>query len=383
MIIHNIETADMLTNGQRGTLRDLIRTSDNIVSLLVIELYESKAGENNRKKNPELAKKYPGCVFIERVSLQYFTGKTGSGASATLIQFPVRLSHAVTSHKIQGQSILNPTTVSMDIDSVFEAGQAYVILSRVQSIDQVFITKKFDDKKIKVSKFALEELKRLNHISFNQNPSPWHKKDKNALKIATVNCAGLLAHYRDIKKDSKLLQADIIHLIETSLPEEADTSDIHIEGFNGKFIKIGRGKGVATFIRKEIQYQHEDTIAKQTLQISKFNINGVRTISVYRSNNHSIRDTWNELELILEDQQSVLITGDFNICTQKDKSNEITSNLIDNGFQLMIQEATHIMGGHIDHVYWRDTSGDWQLTMERFSPYWTDHDALLTTVKRR
>ena len=268
MIIHNIETSDMLTNGQRGTLKDLIRTSENKVDKLVIELYESKAGENNRKKNPQLAKKYPGCVFIERVSLQYFTGRTGSGASATLIQFPVRLSHAVTAHKIQGQSILNPTTVSMDIDSVFEAGQAYVILSRVQCIDQIFITNKFDDKKIKVSKFALDELKRLDNISFNKKPSPWNKKDQNALKIATVNCAGLLPHFRDIKRDSKLLQADIIHLIETSLPKEADTSDIHLEGFYGTFINIGRGKGIATFIREDIQNEHEEDIIKETLQRS-------------------------------------------------------------------------------------------------------------------
>ena len=271
----------------------------------------------------------------------------------------------------------------MDIDSVFEAGQAYVILSRVQCIDQIFITNKFDDKKIKVSKFALDELKRLDNISFNKKPSPWNKKDQNALKIATLNCAGLLPHFRDIKKDSKLLQADIIHLIETSLPKEADTSDIYLEGFYGTFINMGRGKGIATFMREDIQIEHEGDIVKDTLQITKFNIKGMKTMVVYRSSNHSIRDTWKELESILEDDQTLLITGDFNICTQKDKSNEISSNPAKNGFQLMIQDATHIMGGHIDHVYWRDTSDDWQLTVERFSPYWTDHDALLTTVKRR
>ena len=54
MIIHNIETADMLTNGQRCTLKDLIRTSENTVNILVIELYERKAGENNRKKKSSI-----------------------------------------------------------------------------------------------------------------------------------------------------------------------------------------------------------------------------------------------------------------------------------------------------------------------------------------
>ena len=75
------------------------------------------------------------------------------------------------------------------------------------------------------------------------------------------------------------------------------------------------------------------------MQITKFNIKGMKTMVVYISSNHSIRDTWKELDSILEDDQTLLITGDFNICTQKDKSNEISSNLAKNGFQLMIQDA--------------------------------------------
>ena len=41
------------------------------------------------------------------------------------------------------------------------------------------------------------------------------KNYKNVVKIATLNCAGLAAHYVDIEKDEHLMKADVIHLIET------------------------------------------------------------------------------------------------------------------------------------------------------------------------
>ena len=155
------------------------------------------------------------------------------GATATVIQFPIRLAYANTAHKFQGQTVPEPLTIAIDINSVFEAGQAYVMLSRIQCIDQLYIVKKMNSEKIKASSVALEELKRLEKISFNRNPSPWHERCDRAIKIATVNCAGLLPHLRDIRKDQKLQEANVINLLETSLPSNADTEDLKINGYNG------------------------------------------------------------------------------------------------------------------------------------------------------
>ena len=93
----------------------------------------------------------------------------------------------------------------MHIDSVFEAGQAYVMLSRIQCIDQLYIVDKLSPTKLKYSAAALEELKRLEAMSFNKNPSPWHKENDTSIKIASLNCAGLTPHLRDIRRDEKLL----------------------------------------------------------------------------------------------------------------------------------------------------------------------------------
>ena len=114
MLIHNVDVPDMLTNGQLGTLKDVIRAGKESpltgkdIQLLVVELKDKKAGKLNQKKNQEFAKKYPGCVFLEKVLWQYSLTKRGKnkkrGTTATVIQFPLRVAHGITAHKIQGQS---------------------------------------------------------------------------------------------------------------------------------------------------------------------------------------------------------------------------------------------------------------------------------------
>ena len=290
-------------------------TDGKSVDVLVINLHNVKAGEKNRERYPKLKERYPECVFIERVSFQYNLGgrKTEVGTTATVFSFPVRLAHAITAHKIQGQTFVSPATVALDLNSVFEAGQAYVMLSRVQCVDQLFIVGEFKEEKIKASPAALDELKRLQNISFNKNPTPWHRKDRKAMKIASVNCMGLLPHFRDIRKDSKLQHGDVLHFVETSLPVEADSEDITINGFKGRFINIGNGKGIATFIREDVLSEQGESIVQQTLQILKFTIDGIDFISLYRSSCHSIQEVKETLTSLVDVGKPTLVIGDFNL----------------------------------------------------------------------
>ena len=333
-----------------------------------------------------MKERYPDCVFIERVSFQYTLGgrKTEVGTTATVIQFPVRLAYAITAHKIQGQTFVSPATVAMDLNSVFEHGQAYVMLSRVQCIDQLFIFGEFKEEKIKASPAALDELKRLQNISFNKNPTPWHTRNRKAIKISSVNCMGLLPHFRDIRKDNKLQNGDVLHFLETSLPSDADSDDITIHGYNGRFLNIGRGKGLATFMRNGVICEPRQDVVKETLQISKFSLNGIDSISVYRSNSHSIKEVCEVFNYLIDVQKPTLISGDFNICSKKNPKNVVTASLIEKGFKMLIERPTHIEGGHIDHVYWLDRIGRFEIPIvEYYSPYWTDHDALLVTIIER
>ena len=53
------------------------------------------------------------------------------------------------------------------------------------------------------------------------------------------------------------------------------------------------------------------------------------------------------------------------------------------GFTQLVCEPTHIEGNILDHVYWRDPTDAWNLDVARYSPFYTDHDAILVTLKKR
>ena len=90
----------------------------------------------------------------------------------------------------------------------------YVMLNRVCSLWQILILNEFDEKKMYPNMRALDELERLNKISQNNNPTDWEKKDKDAIKVSSLNCRSLRKHHQDILSDTLLLKSDIITLQE-------------------------------------------------------------------------------------------------------------------------------------------------------------------------
>ena len=90
------------------------------------------------------------------------------------------------------------------------------------------------------------------------------------------------------------------------------------------------------------------------------------------------------MKSVIEADRPTLITGDFNLCFVKNPTNSITKELLQMGFTQMVTTATHIRGGHIDHAYWRDQDSLWnEPELEIYSPYYSDHDALLITIVPR
>ena len=167
----------------------------------------------------------------------------------------------------------------MDISSCFQPAQAYVMLSRCQTIEQVYILDKLDPAKLNVNQGAYNELKRLEMISLNRNPSTWCIKD-NGINVASLNCAGLLAHIADMKVDQKLLNADIIQVQETSLcTDEQGQNSCLIPGYNAHFASVGNGKGIASYTKKRLAF---DCVREPLYQISVLR-GEVDHINVYRS----------------------------------------------------------------------------------------------------
>lgn len=203
---------------------------------------------------------------------------------------------------------------------------------------------------------------------------------KRNIKIASLNGNGLKSHFKDILADNKLLKADIIHLIETSLAKN-DCQQWNVPGFSSHYINVGNGKGIVTYLKKEL-FRNEKNIRAENMQLTKFTSNELDVVNVYRSSTgNSVGLLNNILTMVENPGKPSLITGDFNICMLNHSKNRMSKGLEMQGFFQLIREATHIKGGHIDHAYWRNREEAWTWPeIELYSPYYSDHDALLITL---
>ena len=377
IIIHNIDTGDGLTNGQLGILTDIINTTDGKPDKLIVTLQKVDVGSENRKKFPNIARKYPNSVIIEKASINYSIRKKGGivGSTATLIQFPIKLANAITAHKIQGQTIPKPLKVALDVKSIFEEAQGYVMFSRVQEMNQLYIIDEFDPNKIYPSAKALKELERMNRVAINNNLSPWQKEKSDTVKIMTFNCAGIKPHYQDIKCDSKLKKADMINLLETSLLSGDHDEDFPLMDYSQDFINIGMGKGIGTYFDSK-KFVKDQDIQTEKFQANKFRHNDIDLICLYRSQIGNSNTFLQDLTKLIDIRRPTIIMGDFNSCYRENINNRLVQGLLNLGFKQLIHEPTHIQGRTIDHTYVLDPQEMLRVTIERYSPYYSDHDAI-------
>ena len=254
------------------------------------------------------------------------------------------------------------------------------MLSRVQRRDQVFILNKLDPKKIYPSQKALLELERMNKVCINSNPGPWSTNDDNLLKVVSFNCAGLRAHFEDIKTDDKLMKADIMHLIETSINENDNEDEYELEGFKHSFIKSGKGKGIGTYYRKGFELVEEVNMNK--FQITKYSHDVLDLINIYRSQSGNSLEVLDQLRRLVNIERVTLITGDLNTCFMENFSGRLIQGILELGFHQLVHEPSHIHGRHIDHAYFLDPCGQLNPIVERHSTYYSDHDGICITISK-
>ena len=95
-------------------------------------------------------------------TMDYHVWTSENMPSVSVSQIPLILSWAITIHKSQGATLLH---AKIDIGcGVFEAGQTYVALSRVKSLDGLYLTS-FDISKIKVNRKVHEFYEMLSSFS--------------------------------------------------------------------------------------------------------------------------------------------------------------------------------------------------------------------------
>ena len=325
-----------------------------------------------------LAVKYPNATVITKIEQDYSLSKTQGLISSTakLIQIPLVLAWAVTVHKFQGQAVQHPQKTVIDLRSVFEPAQAYVMASRVQELEQLYILEELPKDKIYPSQAALEEIKRLLSVSVNRNQTPWEAEDNSKTKLSFLNCRSIKNKFENIREDKCLLKSDVMILMETWLEPEDRNVEYRLPDYQANFISQGKGKGIATY-NKNTLFEHRNNISGHGFSIVKLESTDVIIIGVYRSNDGKNRDFLKEINLLVMEKKFCVIGGDFNINILNSMDRYLTCELNKMGFTQIVKKPTHIDGGLIDHIYVRqgkDKMFTWVL--EHFPKYYSDHDGL-------
>lgn len=119
--------------------------------------------EDNRRTNVDFTPKYVMCIRLDNNEMAYVERETTDFidpdiemedglAALSVRQFPIKLGWAISMHKSQGQTLKQ---AYIDPTSIFTEGQFYVALSRVQSIEGLFL-KSFPSRKIIANQDALK-----------------------------------------------------------------------------------------------------------------------------------------------------------------------------------------------------------------------------------
>ena len=104
MLTNNLDVCDILSNGSIGTLEGMIGNNGE-VNVMMVRFDSRDSGREMQRLHPQYAKRFPGCTPIKKQVWKYSTSNSKSVKSkaATVQQFPLILSFASTTHKIQGR----------------------------------------------------------------------------------------------------------------------------------------------------------------------------------------------------------------------------------------------------------------------------------------
>ena len=255
---------------------------------------------------------------------------------------------------------------------------AYVILSRITSIDQLYL-KPFDPRSIYCSEKAKKEALRLKGIAINKITTNWDIDEQDVVKISSLNVRSLSKHGRDIERDVYLNKSDILCLIETWL-----TSDLEdmFANYQHQYFINARSRGIVLLSKINpivVTKLSTDFCSIIGASYDKFDI-----IAVYRfSDGGNYSECVEALIDLINMSKTTVIVGDINIDILSEPQNQFTAALTSLGFIQKVTSPTHLLGGLIDHIYVRDGDHNSGIVCDvTLHPlYFSDHDATSFRLK--
>jgi hypothetical protein len=262
-----------------------------------------------------------------------------------------------------------------DLATIFQANQAYVVLSRVQSIEQIYFTR-CPAKKIYCSDVCRKKCEQIKQISLNETLNPWGK-NALVLKVSSINIRSLNAHIKDLKNNYIIMQSDIICVQETWVEKTEDLSKYKIHGFQLICSSVGKGKGVGMYWNNALQAKTE-IHSNCSVQLIKLDHECFDLLTVYFNCKADIAECITYIKKVINTKKKTFITGDFNTGTNQ-KLDYLKVKMSQFGFNMLNNEATHESGNTLDNLITNSTDIK-DLNIFLYSLYFTDHDALCFTI---
>lgn len=379
MVVLNVNTMDSLVNGSIGVVLDVIKDDHGKVNCIIVKFDNDRTGAEQRKH--PIAANYinENGTPIFRQKIRYHIGKSGGkkhAATATVFQFPIKLAFAVTGHKMQGQTVREGSKVVVSLSKRIPPALGYTMISRTESIDDLFIVGEFDHKKIRCDPKALKESMRLEEISLT-NMLNEEKACDALFSFGFVNIRSIRRNLEHLQLDHVMLQEELIFVTETwieSWMEKPELTDFQSAFALGK---TGRGKGVGVFFKKDAKIE---VCEEELYQFIKFRAKEFTIFCLYISKGCD----FNELVKSLKDfnfndkNEVTCLIGDLNF--DYPGNNDLTKYLSQLNFAQLVKRATHLDGHVLDHVYVSEDLANLTMIKHHYV-YYSDHDAIIVNVK--
>lgn len=367
VLVRNVDVSDGLLNSAMGTITGFYpqlepENPNYKPKYILVQFDDELTGKNRRSKYKNLF----GNSASTPISTQTVPVKKGV-ISASRTQFPLKLARASTIHKAQGKT-LDHVVVCMK--GSYKAGQMYTALSRVKTLEGLYILGELSRTCSKIDKHIQNEMSRLRTTKLFNIRSPTALTVDTQVQLSLLNINSLKPHLLCLQKDEALSMSHICCLTETWL-KESDKNDILQLTESHQMYRRDRPSvgattahgGVAIYIKELFHVLQEYDIDSISLEyialLLEHRANGHRilVVNVYNSPSTPITaflHSFDKLLAILPVRHlPTFLVGDFNINAVSKSSSftklqQVTKHY---GFVQYVDKPTHRSGNTLDHIY--------------------------------
>ena len=142
------------------------------------------------------------------------------------------------------------------------------------------------------------------------------------------------------------MNSDIICLQETWLPKFGYKGDLEVQGYTNYFTSLGKGKGVAIYIRSQHNVIQAFVRAYEGIQYQVVDTKTIRIINIYRESHNTvqIKKMTEDIKPYITHDKPIIVVGDFNAPGDEQYS-QLLGFMTENNLYQWVDGPTHIQGG--------------------------------------